>query len=393
MTNRYYGSTEYERSYDSDQYDDYGNSRSLSPKNSNLSSYLSGQSPACMPANKEAYQKLVEATAATAQAVKTQRNYCYQCKENTTWFYKPDPNADRDYACESCKVKSESCPVCQKTRENQKATHCTECLRALHVAGLQTTQTLLVTQQQKQIDELKAIIAELSKQQKDIIEEMATVKKAIPKPAAKKTEYDQYGHTVEYDDNGVKYTKDRYGDITDELDEDDCVIVTTPKKDKDKTNMATSYKKVSETPDLKVEVQDGLWRAGVQTLTEQLRDVLAAGLVSDLPDEEQAAAKILVRRCLNGKWGVPLVASVAGGALYVANSHAVELPLVSQETTERLGREFRVLGVASASKEMMDAVVAPVRSIAGGLVGTVQGLDKIGKLAAGTSASKSATAS
>lgn len=135
-----------------------------------------------------------------------------------------------------------------------------------------------------------------------------------------------------------------------------------------------------EKPDLKAEVADGLWRAGAEAVIETARDTLVTLLAADLPEEERKHAESILLRVLSGKLGTAIVSATAGGALYVANVYDVSVPLLDEETSERLGKEFRVLGISSATKTAFDKFVAPLRDVAMLHLGSAVG--KLGKATA-----------
>ena len=137
---------------------------------------------------------------------------------------------------------------------------------------------------------------------------------------------------------------------------------------KEKTHMD---KKLA--PNISVEVQDGLWRAGAEALVETARDTLVVLLTEDIQDfAERDTARSVLTRALSGKLGKAIVAATAGSALYAAQSYDIKTPFVEPDVSERMGREFRVLAVASASLTAFNHFVGPLRDLAvvklGGLV-------------------------
>lgn len=123
--------------------------------------------------------------------------------------------------------------------------------------------------------------------------------------------------------------------------------------------------KKPQTLDLATEVQDGLWRAGAEAVIETARDTLVVLLTEEISDAgERENARTVLTRVLSGKLGKAIVAATAGSALYAAQVYEVEAPFVSPATTERMGREFRVLAVASATLTAFNHFIGPIRDVA-----------------------------
>jgi hypothetical protein len=128
-------------------------------------------------------------------------------------------------------------------------------------------------------------------------------------------------------------------------------------------------------PNISAEVQDGLWRAGAEALVETARDTLVVLLTEDIQDStERDTARSVLTRALSGKLGKAIVAATAGSALYAAQSYDIKTPFVEPDVAERMGREFRVLAVASASLTAFNHFVGPLRDLA---------VDKLGGLVSG----------
>lgn len=145
--------------------------------------------------------------------------------------------------------------------------------------------------------------------------------------------------------------------------------------------MATTKQQNDESGnDLQREIQDGLWRAGAEALIDTARVALVEMLAAELPEDERETAAVMLAKVLRGKLGIAIVAATAGGALYTAEAYGMDVPLLDPETSARVGREFRVLAVHSASMTAFEKFAAPLRDLAAAKFGKlIQGVGSASK--------------
>ncbi len=128
------------------------------------------------------------------------------------------------------------------------------------------------------------------------------------------------------------------------------------------------------------EVQDGLWQGGIEALADEIRDLVASLMVSDLPKKQQGHAKEVVMACLKGSWGTPMVAALGGSGLLLLSTKGIQVPFIPPAITARVGREFRVLAVRSVTRKMIGQFVTPFASHLATLAKSISGLGSLGTL-------------
>lgn len=120
----------------------------------------------------------------------------------------------------------------------------------------------------------------------------------------------------------------------------------------------------TEKSDLRDEFEAGLWRAGALEAVETTRVSLIELLSLELAEDERESARAVLAKVLGGKLGTTIVAATAGAAMLTAHHFDLQAPILSEASQIRLGREFRILAVASATTTMIDRFIAPLRNLA-----------------------------
>lgn len=114
--------------------------------------------------------------------------------------------------------------------------------------------------------------------------------------------------------------------------------------------MTEPTKTIDKAPDLKAEMENAAWRAGVEIATEEGRALLVSLLTDGMSDEEAATARPLFAKAFEGRFGVPIVAGAIGGVMYAVEASGMEVPLISASLARRIGEEMRTLTATSVMK-------------------------------------------
>lgn len=147
-----------------------------------------------------------------------------------------------------------------------------------------------------------------------------------------------------------------------------AAVTAAIKTEREKTMTTT---KTNEGANIKEEIRDGLWRAGAEAMIDTARVTLVEMLAGELPESEREGATAVLAKVLSGKLGLSIVAATAGAAMYTAEAYGMSLPVFDEATSARVGREFRVLAVSSASMTAFTKFVAPLRDLAAARFGTL----------------------
>lgn len=138
-----------------------------------------------------------------------------------------------------------------------------------------------------------------------------------------------------------------------------------------KTEREKTMTTKNEGANIKEEIRDGLWRAGAEAMIDTARVTLVEMLAGELPESEREGATAVLAKVLSGKLGLSIVAATAGAAMYTAEAYGMSLPVFDEATSARVGREFRVLAVSSASMTAFTKFVAPLRDLAAARFGSL----------------------
>lgn len=119
------------------------------------------------------------------------------------------------------------------------------------------------------------------------------------------------------------------------------------------TAMADTTKTTTDkapAPNLMSEAEQGAWRAGIKITVEEGRDFIARLLTADMEPAKAKKAQALFVEAFQGRFGVPIVATILGGMAYGAQTGGVEIPFLPPNLVARIGSEMRTLAFASTAE-------------------------------------------
>lgn len=266
------------------------------------------------------------------------------------WTYGPDAFY-RLWVCGACIQKIAGlCPICRAPK-GLDLRHCHECARALAVADRHGAAM------EKTSDETRRAFCD----------GVAMIVDATTTTAAIQSET----RAMDF----AKHADDLRAMIARQQHLIDAVLAQSTQKET--LPMATTTDNATTTPDLGSELEEGLWRGGIELAVEEARNLVATLLTIDMDPKKAKATKALFIEAFRGRFGVPVVAASFGGVLYAMESQGVKLPLVSASLARRVGREMRVLSVSSVTKAAWGAGKEVVLQHGSRLLDALQGLGKI----------------